>query len=183
MAMSLRLVMVLLILLLMSGCVTRGNKAGAPYYGLQPGSVLSLKQPLVLLPREVRVRIQDGRAVAFAAMDQYRPSCSFEVRNLIPEAQTIAPGEFAISRIEQGQSPIVSLKPIQVAAWGRWSGLSVWGEGAPHVARYFHFWFNVPQQPNLLRLTCYGGIADLPEARLPNINQIHAVLGDIARIR
>ncbi len=171
-------------LLLLAGCMQTGRKdVSSPYYRLDAGDEVVLNQPLEIRSGHTRVFLQRGEVTDFGKLDQYWPSCAFEVRSLKQVPQTIQPARFSVLRVTWGETPIVAL-PLQPRVAG--VGLFVagnWEKGMPIVARYYDHWLTSKEQPDVLKLRCFGGMADAHESDLPLFSEIRAALGEVATIR
>jgi hypothetical protein len=179
---TVRLLLLIIATLLLAGCGTRHALYGEyPYYQVTPGaSSVLLHQPIRLRSGDARVFIQGGEVLKLRWINQYAPSCNFEVRSLGDEPREILPGRFTITRVDSGEEQVVSLGGVRLAA------LHVAGlfrhDGSATVSRYFHFWLDSAEQPDVMRLTCRGVLADQHEAELPLMSEIAEALGEIASI-
>ncbi len=175
-------ILMLLMTFLLVSCVQQAIRdRSSPFYQVPVGSRLILNQPVEIKVGHTRRFVQSGAVMDFSDLDQYRPSCSFEVRDLRQELQQILPDSFTVVKVQQGQTEIVGQPHLQVAGLGLLS-FSHWGGGQPMVARYYDLWLASDQQPNVMRLRCFGSMADLSEAQLPLFMEIEAALGAIATI-
>jgi len=87
-----RIALVLLILAL-AGCNTAQTRdINSPYYKVPPGSAIILNRDLEIPEGLAHIDLQDG--APSTAVDNYRVSCTFSVRNLGPS--TIKAGTFTI---------------------------------------------------------------------------------------
>lgn len=174
--------LILATLFLLTACTQSSIRDPAsPFYRVPVGSQLILNQPLEIRPGHTRVFVQYGAVTDFSDLNQYWPSCSFEVRELKQEPQQIAPDRFTVLRVQQGQTEIVGQPHLQVASLTLLA-LRHTDRGQPTVARYYDLWLSSDQQPNVMRLRCFDSMADLSEADLPLYTEIEAALGAIATI-
>lgn len=175
---------VLIAVILLAACVQQPIRdRNSAFYQVPVGSSLVLHDTLTIKPGHTRLFIQRGVVTDHSDLDQYFPSCSFEVRDLSQEPQQVRPDTFVVVRVELGNSQIVSIPALQLAGWNiglRSLGLSAWDGGEPLVASFYHLWLTSSQQPNVMRLTCYGAMADLSESLRPTYSEIEAALGPIA---
>jgi hypothetical protein len=179
----LKSIIAILMLMLVTACVQQSIRdRNSAFFQVPVGSTLVLHDTLEIKPGHTRLFVQRGVVTKHSDLDQYWPSCSFEVRDLKETPQQIQPDSFSVVRVQQGETEIVSLVPIQVAALNL-SRLAIWDGGNPLVSRFYHLWLTSAQQPNVMRITCYGAQADLPEADLPLFMEIEAALGPIATIQ
>lgn len=177
-----RRILILATPLLLAACAQSAIRDPAsPFYRVPVGSHITLHQPLEIRPGHARVFIQRGEVTPFSDLDQYWPSCVFEVRELKQEPQQIAPDQFTVRRVQQGQSPIVGQLPLQVAGLNLLA-LRAFDGGQPLVARYYDIWLSSDQQPNVMRLRCFDSMDDQSQANLPRYAEIETTLGSIATI-
>jgi hypothetical protein len=168
--------------LLLISCAQQALRdPGSAYYRVPEGSRITLNQPLEIRPGHARIFVQRGVAMDYSNLDQYWPSCNFEVRELKQTPQQIQPDTFTVVRVQQGRSPIVGQPRLQLAGFNIMSQLRE-DSGPPLVARYYDIWLASDRQPNVMRLRCFGAMADLWEAWLPRYPEIEAALGAIATI-
>lgn len=178
---SLKLLAVTLLSALLGACSQAVLKdPGSRFYRVQEGTQITLNQALEIRPGKTRVFLQRGEVTAFSDLDQYRPSCSFVVRDLRQEAQTIQPDRFTVQRISLGETQIVSLSGGRQVA-GLFP-LSSWDGGEPLVTRYYDHWLASERQPNVLRMRCYGAMADLSDADLPLFIEMEEALGEVVTL-
>ena len=174
-------------LALVASCAQQPTRDRAStFYQVPVGSSVVLHNPLEIKPGHARQFVQRGVVTDHSDLDQYLPSCSFEVRNLKQEPQQIQPDSFAVVRVQLGESQIVAVPFVQVAARNigqQRLGLSSWDGGEPLVAKFYHLWVSSSQQPNVMRITCFGAMADLSESERPTFMEIEAALGTVATIR
>jgi hypothetical protein len=168
--------------LLLISCAQQALRdPGSAYYRVPEGSRITLNQPLEIRPGHARVFVQRGAATDFSGLDQYWPSCDFEVRELKQAPQQIQPDTFTVVRVQQGRSPMVGQPRLQIAGFNIMSQLRE-DTGPPLVTRYYDIWLASDRQPNVMRMRCFGAMADLWEADLPLFIEIEAALGAIATI-
>ncbi|MCW8944050.1 MAG: hypothetical protein OQL27_04690 [Sedimenticola sp.] len=172
--------------LLLIGCAQQPVRdRSSAFYQVPAGSELTLHDTVAIKPGHTRTFAQRGVVTEHSDLDQYYPSCSFEVRDLREEPQQINPDSFVVTRVQLGFSQIVAIPSIQLAGWNgglRRLGLSSRERGEPLVASFYHLWLSSSQQPNVMRLTCYGAMADLSESFRPTFSEIEEALGALATI-
>jgi hypothetical protein len=146
-------------------------------YSIPEGAVLELKQALELAPGHARKFIQFGKPLTDQSRDRFVASCNFEVRDLDRQAvQTIQPDQFVVTRVEQGYQQVVLSRPILVA--GDFNH-----DGAPIITRHNHFWLSSANQPQVIRLSCFGAEGSPHEAYYPTQQEIQSALGEVATLR
>ncbi|OYY93428.1 MAG: hypothetical protein B7Y41_11730 [Hydrogenophilales bacterium 28-61-23] len=67
---------------------------------------LQLRETLRIEPDAASVRLQYGRVVARNAVQEHDPFCVFEIDSVLPETQTVPPGEFRIVAISRSVATI-----------------------------------------------------------------------------
>ena len=172
-------VFLLILTALISACSQQPVREHSSYTRIGVGSIVELKQTLKVPPGDARLFIQHGE-VLNGGLDHYAPSCNFEVRS-ISGSRLILPGRFPVTRLQYGDEQVVSLEPIKVAG-RRLTGILHREGGPPMITRFVHFWLQADDQPDLMRLTCRGALADLHEAERPTVSEMAEALGDIATI-
>ncbi len=81
--------------------------------------------------------------------------------------------------VRWGKEQVVEWHGVQIAS--RFGGSFMSGDSAS-IYRYYHFRLDSTDQPNLMRLTCRGGLEDRYKADLPSLDEIKEALGDIVTI-
>lgn len=179
---TMKLIPLSLSVVLLTACVQSAIRDPAsPFYRVPVGSHITLNQPLEIRPGHTRVFLQRGEVTRFSDLNQYWTSCNFEVRDLKQVAQQIDPDRFTVARVQQGNTQIVGRPAMQVAGLQLLS-FSNWDGGQPTVARYYDHWLSSERQPNVMRMRCFGPMADLSEAELPLYLEIEAALGTVATV-
>jgi len=179
-------VFVLLATGLLTGCETlHVVDVKSPYFLPPVGSVVSLDRRLTIEPGTARVFLQRGEVVAKSGRDQYVPSCSFEVRKVLEERQYIEPEEFAVVRVTgPSVQEVVDLGPGPYARLGVSFGVgdSMDNSGSTMVIHGVQMTFASERQPDVMRMTCYGGLDDPSRSFPPSVAEMRTALGDYARL-
>lgn len=167
---------------LLVGCAgdyLAGGGSDSPYYPPPVGSSVVLKRPLTVPAGETRIFLQGGEMMEKSRFDRYKPSCSFELRELAEAPRTIAPDSFIVTRVEHLTQEIVQ-------RFGPRRGLLRSGldydSSPPFVVRGYHLWLGSERQLDVMRMTCRGAFADLPEAYPPSLGEVSRALGDYAEL-
>ncbi|WP_428606649.1 hypothetical protein [Sedimenticola sp.] len=178
----LKLTLASVLLLSITACVEQSVRdPSSRFYRIPVGSHIVLHQALAIKAGHVRQFVQRGAATDFSDLDQYWPSCSFEVRELRQTPQQIQPDNFEVVRVQQGETQIVGQPRLQVAGL-KLIALSLRETGQPLVSRYYDIWLKSDTQPNVMRMRCFGAMADLSESELPLFMEIQEALGAIASV-
>ncbi len=90
-----------------------GPAPESPHYRAPAALLLRIEHPLPLPADIATLRFQDGRIVAFNAVEESEPHCLFEVERLGSESRLIEPVSLAVSRVQRGLStfPGIALAP------------------------------------------------------------------------
>jgi hypothetical protein len=141
------------------------------------GSSFVLHESLSVPAGHARVFLQGGKVVAKKKLDLYRPHCDFEVRSVSDGSLRIAPDSFLVTKVIVYEEEVVSRpQPLRYAAYPmvRVSG----GDGSfSLITRFVRHNLSSEKQPEVMRLTCHGGL-DMPfYARTPGIAEIRQALG------
>lgn len=140
------------------------------------GSTFVLHESLIVPAGHARVFFQDGKVVAKAQLDRYRPHCNIEVRTVSDGSSRIEPDTFLVTGVEEYEEEIVA-RPQHL----RYAGLSMSdGDGAmiSKIARFVRHWLYSERQPGVMRLTCHGGFDYPLDALTPSITEIRQALGE-----
>lgn len=159
--------------------VACSSKITQSYQQGDSGYRIVLHDALVIAPHQARVFLQDGNVVG--GLNEYHPHCSFEVRKLSEQSQTIQPDTFVVSRVQHLIEEVVMLQPVLVAALG--NNLAFQDYSPSDIFRGFHFWLRSEAQPDVLRMTCRGALAPPWEALLPSPEEINMALGEKATLK
>jgi hypothetical protein len=161
----------------LTACATPPPTGGAaPLYSVPTGSVLTLHTALTIPPGSARAAIQGGAATTEAKLDRYYPHCEFEVRTVTDRPQTVAPGQFRVTRVVYDTENYGSL-PMRVAAAG---GISAFAGADPSFVYLFYteLYLESATRPNVLRLTC-GQVSDYALGSQPTIADFKQAVGGI----
>ena len=169
------------LLSLLAGCgQLQTRDTDSPFFRLPVGTVLELHQQLEVPAQRTRIFLQRGEVAGKQGIDLFQPSCNLEIRDLQPDTQLIEPDRFTVVQTRQGRESVVAWDGLKLAALG-WS-FSSGGGGPPMVHRYYHYDLQSERQPQVMRLTCRGGLADLWESKPPTLVETKEALGDVATI-
>lgn len=174
-------IFVYLTALLIGGCAPLQRSLDSPassFFRPPPGSVVELRQDLQVAPLRTRVFIQAGEVLGSGGVNTFYPSCNFELRRLSEQTQWIKAGRFQVEQVRQGSESVVQTRSIQLASL-RLAGFRAFSD-APAIMRYYHFNLISEQQPEVMRLTCRGGLEDSPQADFPTWPEIQQALGPVA---
>ncbi len=165
---------------LLAGCETLIQEAPGEWAALPPGSLLRLEEPIAIAPGRARVFFRQG-VLASAGASQ-TPSCGLEVRRIDPDGpQTVAAGAYRIVRVQRYWTEVAARMPA-LAPRFELAGMDGGSGGSPLIQEGYHFWLDASVDPNLMRLTCLGLLADMWEARPPTLDEIRAALGALAEL-
>lgn len=157
------------------------NDPSWPYAKVPIGTALEIHQAITVPPAVTRVYMQLGRLVR--TFDRYQANCNIEVRKIDWEKpQTIEPGSYRVTRVQNSTEEVVEARPLWVAALGsKLAGIDD-GGGATFIYAGYHLWLEGPD-PNVRRVSCRGVYADPADAAPPSINDIRQALGDLITLK
>jgi hypothetical protein len=144
------------------------------------GAELILKRDLTVPAGHARVFVQEGRPV-IGGLDRYLAHCALEVQRVDHGGFTIKAGNFRVVRVQGSMQQVVMAGPVMLASLQLVGGIGAAGSSTYHQG--YHFWLDSEEQPEVRRMSCYGVYADPPDLEPPSLQEIGAVLGDIAEIR
>lgn len=150
------------------------------------GASLVLKEPLQVPAGQARVHIWGRKPGANGGLlsggfGQYGTRCAFEIDSVDHAGFTIQPETFPITLVQGSRTPVVMMRPIQVASLQLASGMD--GPGSSGYYEGYHFWLTSERQPEVRRMTCYGLFAEPPDLQPPTLREIQRVLDGVAEIR
>jgi hypothetical protein len=172
---------ILLAAALGTGCATRP----APPV---PVTQLVLNQPISVPEGRARVYLQDGAVVG--GIDEFRPHCALEIRQVSGPPRTVPAGVYPVTRVQDVTTPIVLAAPgRQLAGVGFGVGI---GSGALSVSNRedgyadifegYHFWLADSAGVGLMRLTCLGARAQPVDVAPPTRAEMAQALGKLGRL-
>ncbi len=174
-----RFLIIALVVTALAGCAASPDSPlASPYFELEPGSVLELHRDLEIPPGMARVFLQRGKVIPKGEVNQYEPSCDFEVRDLSQELQVIRKGVFSIEREQFGREAVAESGGLKLAFSG-----GLWMGGGFSVFRYRRFWLQSDDQPEVMRMTCRGTWEEIVRASPPTLPEIRIALGEIFSIK
>jgi hypothetical protein len=144
-----------------------------PYRQIQNAS-LELKQDVLVPAGKARIYLQDGKQGGF---DSYRPHCALEINRVDHSGYPLKAGTFAVTRVQQSRTQVVSAAPLLVAFAGGMGG------GSASYYQGYHFWLSSDTEAEIRRMSCYGVFAQPYELYPPTLQEINAALGDVAQLR
>lgn len=155
------------------------------------GSTLTLTGAVTIAEDRARVFFVNGRARNTGA--SYQPSCALEVRRISRDGpQTIPPGVLRIDRVQHywtevvdnRRSPVPGADPVFAPVAAPTPRLADYGGdgGDAMIQTGYHLWLDEGTDPNLMRLTCLGVLADPAQAFPPTLDEIRTALGRLATL-
>jgi len=160
------------LLALTAGCAA---PFGPPPADSPAVGALILHHSVTVPPEHARAFLQRGQSIAKRQLDEYLVNCNLEVRQVLEQPQEIQPGRFDVLSIQGLYGSVVRAGSLRLA--------SAEDGGSPSMIHLgWHFWLRATGQPDLMRLTCRGELADPPDAQQPTLAEIASALGDIASL-
>jgi hypothetical protein len=140
----------------------------SPYYKVPVGSTLTLHQPLTIQPNHASVHMQDGILMPASRIDNYYPSCEFEVNTLAKEHTLIRPDTFTITKVVQEHDFTTDDSVI-----------STFNSGGDSAVDYMTvLYLKSSRQPDVLRMTCTHWDEPI-DAEYLSINEMRKAMGKI----
>ncbi len=173
------LITVALCLLVMACRQAPVRDEDSPLMRVSPGSTVTLHQVLTVPAGHARVFLQGGKVRAKTRLDRYRPHCNFEVRSVSDGSLRIEPDTFVVTVVSEDEEEVVYLpQPLRLAGW------SLDGGGSSILlTRFVKHRLHSPIQPQVMRLTCYGGFDEAWKVAYPSISDIRHALGSRATLK
>lgn len=149
----------------------------SPRSRIVPQSRIELRETLTVPAGHARVFLQAGRVVPKGRLNQYQPQCNFEVRQVSDGSEQITADTFVVTALYEDETELVA-RPQMLWRAG-WST----DNNSPFVNRFIRHRLHSPRQPQVMRLTCYGGFGEPWQVHYPSISEIRLSLGSIATVR
>jgi len=151
--------------------------AAVRHQGVAPGSSIVLHRAVTVPAGSARVFLQAGAVLAKTRLNTYLPHCNLEVREVASVPLDIEPDTFTVRSVAEGEESVVGINGERYAA-----RLRVTDDTPTMVSRYVHYQLHSPRQPQVLRLTCHGGM-DFPGRALPpSLGEMRQALGGVLSI-
>lgn len=145
--------------------------------GVVPGSSIVLHRALTVPAGSARIFVQAGAVVAKTRLNIYLPHCNLELREVAAVPTSIEPDTFAVRAVAEGEESVVSREGLRYAA-----RLRVMDDTPGKVSRYVHYQLWSPRQPQVLRLTCHGGMDFPGRALAPSLGEMRQAVGEVLSI-
>lgn len=130
----------------------------SPFFLPPVGSTLVLNQGLTVPPEKTSVYLQDGKVVeSFWRVNVYYPYCKFELRTRRPNAQTVAPDDFIVTRVARYTSFTPSARrDTRLASSAGMIKVQVDGEdgGMTLLSYLTELYLRSDRQPDVYRVAC-----------------------------
>jgi hypothetical protein len=176
-----RILFIIFIIAVVTGCSGDLLTISSPYEKGFAGRHLVLTEPLTIPPNEARVRIQYGKLVRSADIDQYNAHCWFQSWVVLDTAQIIKPDTFDVIDTQKNEEISKIQTQVLVASTALSSNYFVQG-GAAAVEYSTEYTIYSNLQPNIRRLVCNHWQNPSDGAHL-KITEIQDTLGEIAKIK
>ena len=172
-----RILYCLPVLGVLMGCAGANRPDPSSPFWLPPvGTVVDLHRALTVPPPAARLFIQRGEVLS-GGLNQYHPSCNFELEKISEQPQVIEPGRFKVVRVWGQQGDFVQHGP------GRRAGALLAenpDSGSTMIIHQVHMRLASEQQPDVRNLSCRGGLDDPWLARPPSVDEMGEALGEVA---
>lgn len=166
-------------LLLLAGCgyIAETSRTYRLQHDIPDGSVLVVEQPLPVAPRRRDIYIQYGRVQPFGQIDRFYPHCEIVLRHLSDSARVLTPGRYEVFNA----GPHIDRHGLRLDQT-RWASLDFGGDPAPSPQLYAtRMKLRGPVGSDVDEMIC-GELFIPMEARYPSIDDIRAILGELARL-
>ena len=167
-------------LLLLAGCdyIAETSRTYHLQHDIPDGSVLVVEQPLQVAPGRRDIYIQYGRVQPFGGIDRFYPHCEIVLRHLSDDARVLSPGRYEIF----SAGPYVDRYTLGPTAT-QLTSLGLGGDPPPYPQLYAtRMKLRGPAGSDVDEMIC-GELFEPAEARYPGIDDIRAVLGELARLQ
>jgi len=171
----------LLVLLPLFACQTQPYAENSPYYRIPVGSSIEVTQALTIPANTARVYIQYGKPVDYQSVDQYEVHCWVFSWKVLEENQTVKPGNFIVTRVQEFEEFVYRDNKIQLASITKTRFQDIHG-GATAIEYKTVLTIHSDMQPNIRRLVC-NHWEDPIDARHLSLAQIRTALGEIITIK
>jgi len=172
--------------LLLGGCQQSAQRMAAGYLGaVEPGTLVTTRQPLTIPVDSARAGIQHGKAVDTRDFERYDPYCELEVRSVARDrAATVPPGRFRVTRVQNDRTSFGQRLPAAGVMLASIDDVSVallaQGAGAdkPWLFKTI-LSLESDTYPDILRLTCGQWWPQYYLARHLTMEEFEAAVGDV----
>lgn len=166
---------------LLCGCrpvEVRETDTGA-WTAIPPGSTLTLSRPIQVPQDRARVFFLAGEIRPAGA--SLGPSCALEIRTISRNGpHRVAAGTYRIARVENYWTQVAWREPL--GAVRRQLANATSGGGNPMIQEGYHLYLAGGPDPDVMRLTCLGMLADMWRSRPITLAEIRKSLGSIAAL-
>ncbi|KPK37125.1 MAG: hypothetical protein AMJ69_12510 [Gammaproteobacteria bacterium SG8_47] len=147
-------------------------------FTIPTGTVLVLNQELTIPGETASVLIQEGKVALDNKVRRYHPHCRLEVRERKPQAQTIQPDSFVVTRVRDFYE-VVQSGPLRLAQLDTpHPAIVVASDASPTWNYITELRLESERQPNVFQLQCMQWNAP-PNDDYVTVEQIRGVLGEI----
>ena len=166
----------MLSLLFLTACQSILIQSQSQYIPVRSDATIEILKELEVFADSARAFLQQGQQIHPNALNLYDVNCEVEVNTVSEHKQVIKPGRYHVISVQQEESPIVLLHPVQLAALR----LS-WVNDAPvDIKRYYYFRLQSAKTETMssVRAVICRGIQDAPyKAQLPTLEQMTQAVG------
>ena len=156
---------------LLAGCAAGPFDEQSRFSSVPVGSELVLNQAIAIAPDRVAVYMQDGRLMAYSALNHYQPHCKFEIYTMAETTRQLQPDRFEITRVVDNME-MTSLRPSAMA------GLVTALDGPDIVTYATYIYLSSEQQPDVFRMSCMHW-EDLSVRRYLSISEMRRAMGTL----
>ena len=171
----------LLVLLPLLACQTQSYAENSPYFRIPVGSTVEVRQALTIPANTARVYIQYGKTTQYQKLDQYEANCWVLSWKLVPENQTIKPGNFIVTRLRELEDLVRYKNDMQFVRIKN-SPYQNMNGGVTAVEYKTELTIHSSEQPDIRKLVC-NHWEDPSDARHLSLAEIRTTLGDLITIK
>ena len=143
----------LLVLLLITACQSGPYPYDSPYYRIPVGSRIEVKQVLTIPANRARVYFQYGKSVQQHEVDQYFAHCWFLSWEVPDKKQTIKPGTFIVTRVQEFEDYVFRRKTMLLAT-SRNVQIKGAHDSLTAIEYLTELTIHSAEQPNIRKLVC-----------------------------
>jgi len=171
----------LLVLLPILACKTQSYAENSPYFRIPVGSTVEIRQVLTIPANTARVYIQYGKTTQYQNLDQYEAHCWVLSWKVLPENQTIKPGNFIVTRLRELEDLVRYKNNMQFVRTQNNPYQNING-GVTAVEYKTELTIHSSEQPDIRKLVC-NHWEDPSDARHLSLAEIRTTLGDLITIK
>ena len=181
-----KLLPILSLIFLLPACISTPTEARSPGLHTVPvGSIVKLKQPLLIPAQRVRAGVQYGEATLSVYSSE--PYCEFEVNTISDKEATLPAGDYRITRVRRYEDPFYTRQLEHSNQVASTSEAIAWGISAMSPDSHWTYTTVFSLESNVYadirQLVCGNTFPSGFEARHITIREFEELAGDIMTIQ